>query len=118
MKLLTIVNSEKALNQLGNTKLKAVLSFKLKSLIEDTKNERVKYYNIMNEKLAECGVENPDKKGVYTLKSECVDQFNSEMTELQNTEIEIKFEKLKISDLGDSKITPNVLVDLEWLFEG
>lgn len=51
----------------------------------------------------------------YTVKTDHLEVFGEEFKKLENEEVEVGFEKIKIADMGDIVLEPELLP--EWLFE-
>jgi len=54
-----------------------------------------------------------DENGNCRVPPESINDFNAEMTELLNSEIEINANKLNINDLEEMEFTPSEMIALE-----
>lgn len=127
MKLGTLTNSnfQKAFQELLAQKLPIKASWKLKNVVKTLEESLKSYNDSRNELLQRLAIKKDDGSvktaivnGVESalLSDENRDLFFSGVKELDS--IEIKVEKLNISELGDISVDPVSLLMLEDLLEG
>ena len=116
-----IISSIEALNALLNEKLPATLSFKIGRLAHQLAPEVETYKKTRDAKMKEHGKpvvdENGNETDKYSFEGEGKDAFIKEMTELEDTEVEIDIPEIKIDDLGSITIEPRHLSVLTWLIK-
>lgn len=118
MKLSKVINSIEGLNQLAKTKLPVSLGFRISTAINNLNPLIENYYKTRNELLKKHGkevIEKDKPTGRYDIPKEKVDEFNKELEELNDTEIDVKLPEIKLSELGNIEIEPSALVNLDWL---
>jgi hypothetical protein len=98
MKLQEVLELSKELVQLNSEKLKMSEKWEIKKTFEATKKHSEDFENLRNEALKKYGVLSEDEKS-YTFPEEgSLENFNKEVSELLNKEIEVKsnisFEKI------------------------
>ena len=121
MLLRTIVESQPGLQELISVKFPVKTSYRVKKLV-DLFNKELKVFTEVRQELFEkygemVKDENRINTGEMRIKDEYLDKYTREINELLDTEIEVNFTSLKISELGDVSITPMSLVLLDWLIE-
>lgn len=114
LKLSEIVNNEKGIEALAAVELPIKISYNIKRLIRKIRPELDTYIEARNSLITELGEEDPKTKNI-TVKPENSQEYARRLGELLDVEVEIDFEPIKISDLGDIKVSSNALV--EWMFE-
>lgn len=123
MKLIELVNSVEALNELAKTKLPAATSFKLANFMNENAKKIEDYHSVRNEKLETYGevVLDDDGKEVEPKQFRFVGdngkKFLEEMAELEKTELDVKIPEIKLSELGAATIEPKHLMLLKWLIK-
>jgi D-lyxose ketol-isomerase len=64
--------------------------------------------------IKEFGEEKKDRKGIFEVKPENSEEYQKKVKELTAIEVELGFDKIKISDLGGIPIEPECMID--WVF--
>ncbi len=114
LKLKQIVDSKKQIQDLLEIKLPVKISYRINKLVNKLDPELVIYENKRNELIKELG-EKVEGTETVQVKTENIPKFIEEMNILNDIDVEVDFEKIKVEDLGDIQIAPKDLVD--WLFE-
>tara|TARA_R110002020_G_C15800045_1_gene731068 strand:- start:60 stop:404 length:345 start_codon:yes stop_codon:yes gene_type:complete len=98
MKLQEVLELSKELIQLNSEKLKLSEKWEIKKTFEATKQHSEDFEKLRNEALEKYGVLADDKKSYSFPEKGSLENFNTEVSELLNKEIEIKsnisFEKI------------------------
>ena len=112
IKLDEIVNSAELINELQKVNLPVKVSYRIKRFIDkispDLKEFNKKRVEILNKycKLSADG----KSYDVSVLSDEKKIELNSKLKDIIDKELDIDFDKIKIEDLGDSKIEPRLLI--------
>ncbi len=86
----------KAIEEIGNSKLKAVDSFRINKLIKEIRSKNDDYEKVRKQKLSEYGEEDK-KKGMYDFPDkEKREEFAKEMDDLGAIFVPIDLEKVKL----------------------
>lgn len=80
-------------------------SFKLLGFVEKVEEEVKKYNKLKDELLTKFGEEVEGKKGAYMVKPDNIEKFESKMSELDNTTVELNLPKVTFKELGVAKIS-------------
>lgn len=124
MKLALIVNKDfrAALEKLSKQPLPLRTAFKLKGAMKKINEEFMNFEEIRNEALQRLGQKDEDGKlivqsnGGINLSQEAVMQFNAEISELANTDVEVQ--KVTIAELGENiTLTTEELLYLEAMID-
>ena len=117
MKLKTIVNAVDALNELQQKELPVQESFKLLNLLQQV-DPHLKNYTEQRQKLLQRYGETVDGNN-YTILKEKVSIYFNEMEPLENLDIELNFEKIRLSaDINIKPMHLRQLLDFVELKEG
>lgn len=112
VRLKKILDDGKSLGELCQVRLPIKVSYWLKR-IETSCKTHVQDYNVTREDLIKkLGEEN--ENGEFTVKPENIKEFYDELEKLQKIEVDLGFDHIEISALGDIQIEPALL--LEWIF--
>ena len=95
MKLIKIVNAIDNLNKLSEMLLPAKESFKVVKLIMEIEPQVLNYNTQRNKLLAKYGDSNDEK--IFVIRKEEEEDFIKEIRDLENIEIDLRFEKINIS---------------------
>lgn len=119
LKISALVDATEVLQKLAQKSLKAKVAFQVSRLLKEADKEvkefndtRIKLINKYGEK-DETGELKVDETGNCRIPPESMTEFNNEMSELLNSEIEINANKLNFDDLGDVEFTPSEVIVLE-----
>lgn len=123
MKLGQIANSKNALTTLLKCSLPIGIAWELKKFAKITNDAVVSFEEIRNQKIMEMGVEDENKKGVYSVKPENMGIYQKEMNELLDKDIDAVVPQIKIADLlsyrdangKQIEIDAEQLLSLDWL---
>ena len=123
VKLETIISSADVLRSLAQKSLKGKTAYRVSKLLRELETE----FTIFNETRAEIikkygeKDENDELKvnenGEYTIKSEHLNDFYTEVNDLIKNEVEINANKIPLADLEDLEFTPNEMITLEPFIE-
>ena len=90
MKLAQVLELSNELAQLNSEKLKMSDKWEIKKVFESTQKHQEDFDKLRNEALEKYGVLAEDGKSFTFPKEGSLEQFNADLTELLNKEIEIK----------------------------
>lgn len=108
MKLIKLVNAVDNLDKLAVLELPAKESFKVVKLLMEIEPHIQNYHTQRNKLLAKFGESTDGKE--YQIKAENKDKFIAELKDLEDIEIELKFEKINIGE--DIKIKASDIVNI------
>lgn len=125
MKLQTIINSQESLKKLLEIKLPIKISYKISKIVNLCQPELAIFEEQRNSLIKKLGVStnNPDNPNEIQVKNENLPEFQEDYNKLVDIDVDLGFgkgndlEKIKIDDLGDIVVEPNLLLSLDWLFE-
>jgi predicted ATP-dependent protease len=113
VKIETLINVMGSLGNLGKMVLPIKTAHKLSKLTKMV-NEELKTYDESRQKLVQkYKTDDPEDKGMVKIKPECVEEFNKEYKELVEIEVELNWEPMTYSELGDITISAVDLNALE-----
>lgn len=108
-----IVNSLDALTAIADENLPIKTAITISKTIKEV-NEILNVFNDKKKKLFDkYGEENKEAEGMV-IKSENIEEFNVQYTDLIKEEIDVDFTKVSVDDLGDINVKPSTLIVLEW----
>ena len=113
MKLATVINSLEALKELGRTKMKAPIAFRIKKLISVLAVHESAFIGARKELFEKFGKDSGD--GILRVQPEHVNDFNIEYEALLEEDIEVDIPNITIDDISDVEIEPSRLLTLDWL---
>ncbi len=96
MELVNLVNAVENLNKLSDMLLIAKESFKVVKLLTEIEPQ-VQNYNIQRNKLLAKYGDSEDGK-TYLIREDQKENYLKELTDLEKIEVNLKFEKIKISE--------------------
>lgn len=118
-----ILNSSETFREISTKSVPVKTAFRIARLIRELDKENVTFDESRRkiiEKYAERdengGMKQTDEGNVI-LQQDKINECNSEMLDLLNTEIEINVDKLHVDDLGDIELTPAQTLSLEAFIE-
>ena len=115
MKVGTIIASREALTDLSEKELNISISVKIAKLLRDI-DEVLQVFNKKRQALFDkYGVDG--EEGKLIIPEEKMKWANNELSTLLDEDVELVVTKLNIDDLGDIKIEPKTIANLEWLFD-
>ena len=123
VKISDLLNATEVLQELSKKQLKARLAFDVSRLLKAADTEvtqfneaRMKVINKFGEK-DENGELSTDENGNCRIVPANIPDFNNELNELINAEVELNANKIKITALEDLDFTPSDMVVLEPFIE-
>ncbi len=122
MKLQQLINSESSLRKLLETPLPVKVAYKISKLVNKIQPE-LTIFNEQRDKLIKELGEHDKEKDTYTVQPKNMAKFTEEITKLTEIEVDLGFgegkdvEKISVDDLGDIKVAPQELLQLDWLLE-
>jgi len=118
MELNEIVNGLESVKKLMASDLSIVTSYKLSKLAKKINEEFKDFEEKRIELIKKYGEEVKDKQGQYKIDSpEKVKLFNEELDKLLKLKVKFEFDKVKLSDIKDAKLSANDLLSLEPFLE-
>jgi hypothetical protein len=118
-----ILNNAEIFRELSTKSLPVKTAFKVARLIRELDKENTTFDESRRqiiEKYAERdenGIIKQTAEGNIQLQQDKIEECNNELVELLNTTIEINVDKISIDALGDIKITPAQMINLEAFIE-
>jgi hypothetical protein len=113
VKLLELINSQKELERLGKKQLPVKSAYWIKRITDKVYHELDLFYKQRKEIIEKYQTEEGEKG--KKIPKEYVEKADKEINELAEIEIEIDINKIKIEDLGEVNIEPELL--LSYIFE-
>ena len=121
MKLSQILTYHSILTRIIDEKLdvKPVTKFKLLGLLKSLEPAVSNFNIIRDEKIKQYGKEDKETGAISISKedTESIDNFNKDLNDLLNSEVDITISKIKVNDIFDSGIPADYLVYLYDLIE-
>lgn len=118
-----LVNSTEGLRELSQKTLKARPAYAVAKILKaaeaemtgfnDTRMNLIKKYGEKKED----GELNTDENGNVHITPESLADFNKELQELLDTQVEINANKIRIEDIGDVEFTPAEMAQLDNFIE-
>lgn len=121
MKLSQILNSQEALNRILQIKLPVKISYKIGKMFSRIQPEIRTFEEKRVGLIKKLGTEDKVKQ-IWEVLPDNMAEFQQELNKLGDIEVNLGFgvdkelEKILIADLGDAKLEPRDLIQLEWLF--
>lgn len=123
MQLVKLLNSKEVIEKLGNTPgLKSVIAYKVAKNIKAI-NEELETFDKARlktiEKYADKDAEGSTiiEDGKYKMSEEAAIEANHELVELQQVEIDLKFEIIPIEEIEKAELTPLEIMAIEFMLE-
>ena len=123
VKLGKLVASEDAFKTLFDTDMKPSLGYELKTVYDAISGHIKNFKEVRQEAFKKHGEASKNEEGVeiLTVPKDKFEEFNAELDEVIEKEIEVKVKKVKVSefeDAGVEKVDPKIFFALDWLIEG
>ena len=116
MKLKQVYNSSGFLKLLSEKELPTVLAFKISKVIKSCQNELVSFEEVRAKKFEQWG-EVVDGVDGTRIKEKFIPQFNKEINELLEQEVNVIIPEVSITEFSDVKLSSDLLVNLDWLIK-
>lgn len=114
IKLQTLKDSQESLKKLAKVVLPAKIGYRINKVLNKVNSEVRSFEDQRFALIKRLGKQTNAESDTWQLLPENNEAFNKEMKELGEIEVDIDFEKLKIEDLGEIHVAPEILV--EWVF--
>lgn len=118
-----IVNSTEIFSALSQKKLNMRMAYQLAKIIKEVQKEfelfqetRMKLINEYAER-DEGGQLKVDENNNFTIPKEKIQDFQKELNELLETQVELQINKINLDELEDVKFTPMELIKIEKFVE-
>lgn len=115
VKLGQIKSSQLSLTKLSYVKLPVKVSYWISRVINKISSEMKLYEEKRMDIIKSLGEQTDIKTDSWTVKNENLTEFKKQIEELDDTEIDLGVNKIKIAEIGIAEIEPELLP--EWLFE-
>ncbi len=116
--VLSLNQALKAIIDDSDTKVDALLKFKLLGIMKGLENHVANFDAIRNEKIKEYGKETEDGNiSISKDDKEAIKKFNDDLIKLINSEVSVNITKLKASDVFDKGVKAEYLVGLYLIIE-
>ena len=118
-----IINSSDGLTVLGQRHLKAKTAYTVGKILKAVETEMSGFEQARMDLIKKYGLKDEngelieDENHNLHIAPENLQVFNTELTELMNTSVEIMANKIPIDDLGDIEFTPVEMAQLESFIE-
>ncbi len=117
--VLNINQTLKAIIDDSNTKVDALLKFKLLGIMKGLENHVANFEVVRNEKINEYGKETENGNiSISADDKEAIQKFNDDLMNVVNSEVEINISKLKASEVFDRGVKAEYLIGLYPIIEG
>ena len=118
MQLGEVAAAMPTIQKLMDSKVKAVIAFRLAKFAKQVEPQMESYDKIRQELLEKYGTkgeaEGEDGQVRYTFENGQAEKFTAELTKLLDEKIDLKIKKFKVSDFKDAELTPRDMLSLEW----
>lgn len=105
--------SREILQKLATMKFKAKTAYKIMKIIDQANKEYEPFSKVRLELFEKYGEKDGDN---ITVKPENLEVFGKEMSDLEETEVEIKF-NVSLEEIADAMLTPSELYLLDYMFQ-
>lgn len=109
IKINDVLGIADTLNQLILVPLPVAVSFRIGLLTKNIQPHLKTVSEQKNDLAKKLGIEDKEKKGQYSFEGENKDKFNEEMKKLGDVKVDVKFDKIKLEELGKMSIEPGLL---------
>lgn len=123
MKLLQLINAERALGTLGNTKgLSSITAYRISKNIKSILEE-IKTYNDTRTKMCEEYADKAKdgkpiiKDNKYIMSTEKEIKLNEELGKLLNEDVDIQIKKVSLEDINKAGLSPLELDSIEFMID-
>ncbi len=121
LKLSDVLNLNQTLRAIiddNNTKVDALLKFKLLGIMKGLKNHIDNFEIIRNEKINEYGEKTEDGNiRILVEDKEAIQKFNDDLMKVINSEVSVNIARLKVSEVFDRGVKAEYLVGLYPIIE-
>ncbi len=121
LKLSDVLNLNQTLRAIiddNNTKVDALLKFKLLGIMKGLKNHIDNFEIIRNEKINEYGEKTEDGNIRISVEDkEAIQKFNDDLMKVINSEVSVNIARLKVSEVFDRGVKAEYLVGLYPIIE-
>ena len=117
MRLGELVASFNALNNLSQGKMKAKQAYRLSRVLMEASSHYESFNDIREKAVAKFGKKNEDGNYEVDPKSKDFKKFDAEMSALLDEEVDMKFDRIKLSEIGNIEVTVADMVALDWLID-
>lgn len=107
-----------ALTELGKMKFKSTVNWQIGKIIETVTKEAQEYMKVQNDRIVSFGNEVPAGSGQFRVPPDKDAEYQKEMAELRQQEIEVYGNPIALSDLGAKadEISGEIFASCGWLF--
>lgn len=116
VKIHQLLVSVDAFQVLCSKSLSAIVSFRLSKMAKRIDEELKQFNDVRLKKAAELGTLSEDKSK-YEFSAEAGILFQQEIEKMQEEEIDLPFEKVKIEDIKSIDLEPKHFILLDWLVQ-
>ena len=118
MQLGEVAAAMPTIQKLMDSKVKAVIAFRLAKFAKQVEPHMESYDKIRQELLEKYGTKGEAEGEAgqvrYTFENGQAEKFSAELTKLLDEKIDLKIKKFKVSDFKDAELTPRDMLSLEW----
>ncbi len=115
VKLVTLINSKEALQKLIEKELPVKTAFKLNKVVKLISPELENFEEQRVKLIKKYGTSDQDNN--ITVSPNNLDEFGAQLNDLLNMDVNINFEPISLSELGDVTISTKDLLNLEYLIK-
>jgi hypothetical protein len=117
MKLGQVVSSISALNNLASEKMKAKQAYRVSRVLMEANGHLDSFNSARDKAIEKYGEKNDDGNIAVDQKSKGFKKFTDELNALFDEEIEMKFNKIKLKEIGNLEVSVADMVALDWLID-
>lgn len=113
--LKTLLDSKEALERLVAEKLPVRTSYNLGKFVKAANQELETFNSFRTKLLDKYGIKQDD--GTYKIESQDIETFNAAITDLLDTEVHFDFEPISLEALGNSLMSSQDMMVLDYLIK-
>ena len=117
MQLGEVVTAMPAIQKLMDASLSASIAFRIAKFAKEVEPHVTTYEKVRQELLEKFGTKGDEEENgqvQYSFANGTSEKFMTELTNLLEEKVNLKFKKVKVSDLEGAELTPRDMMSLEW----
>ena len=117
MQLGEVVTAMPAIQKLMDASLSASIAFRIGKFAKEVEPHITTYEKVRQELLEKFGTKGDEEENgqvQYSFANGTSEKFMTELTTLLEEKVNLKFKKMKVSDLEGAELTPRDMMSLEW----
>tara|TARA_B100000959_G_C14893155_1_gene587649 strand:+ start:466 stop:822 length:357 start_codon:yes stop_codon:yes gene_type:complete len=117
MKLGELVGSVAALSSLSEKKMKAKLAYRISRIMLEANSHLTSFQEARDKIVEKYGTKNDEGETVVKPNSKNWKKFSEELDALLDEEVKLKFDQLKLKEIGNLEVSVGDMLSLNWLIK-